>query len=65
MIDNKIPCNNENLPMFCHAKGIRTNWISLIEKAYAKIKGSYYNLYTVNSIQQYIYELNRKLPITE
>lgn len=63
IIDNKIPCNSENEPLFSRSKVKNQSWVSLIEKAYAKLKGNYRKMFNVNSQTQYIHELNRKLPI--
>jgi hypothetical protein len=50
LVDNKIPCNTENVPLFSVAKGMRNSWVSLIEKGYAKLKGNYHNLFLVQSV---------------
>lgn len=63
IVDNKIPCNNNNEPIFSFDKNKKYSWISLIEKAFAKVKGCYKNIYNTNSYEQHIYEMNRKLPL--
>ena len=62
LIDNKIPCNSDNEPIFSTSIDKKNSWISLIEKAYAKVKGSYKNVFSFDS-KQYLYELSRKIPL--
>ena len=54
LIDNKIPCNSDNEPIFSTSIDKKTCWISLIEKAYAKVKGSYKNSFLFDS-KQYLF----------
>ena len=54
IIDGKIPCNSDNEPLFSVSADRKHQWVSLIEKAYAKIKGSYKNIFA-GETNQYIY----------
>lgn len=40
-VDTLLPCNEANEPMFAHAKDPAEVWVALLEKAYAKLHGSY------------------------
>jgi len=40
VLDNYIPCNKDGNPAFAHAHG-NEMWPMLIEKAWAKVHGSY------------------------
>jgi hypothetical protein len=55
IIDDKIPCNNEGQPLFAKSGNGTCSYVSLIEKAYAKLKGSYENIYESPSFSKYIY----------
>ena len=47
MIDDRIPCFSQTVPPeIVYAKCSETEefWVPLIEKAYAKIQGNYFNL---------------------
>ena len=45
LIDEIIPIDKDTkLPVFGHCKNIHELWVSLIEKAYAKLHGCYENL---------------------
>ena len=45
IVDNKIPCSSDNEPFFSRSKSPVLSWVSLIEKAYAKLKGNYKTLF--------------------
>ena len=62
LTDGKIPCNSDNDPLFSYAVDKKSSWISLIEKAYAKVKGGYKNIYS-GETNQYLFELCRKIPL--
>ncbi|KAL7716221.1 Calpain family cysteine protease [Entamoeba marina] len=67
VIDNQIPCHKETrTPLFTKSKSI-VLWVMLIEKAYAKVCGSYFNieggfpfeaLYDLTGMPQYRIVLN-------
>lgn len=40
-VDTLLPCNDEGKPIFAHAKDLHELWVPLLEKAYAKLHGSY------------------------
>ena len=40
-VDTLLPCNEEARPIFAHAKDPNELWVALLEKAYAKLHGSY------------------------
>eukprot|EP00900_Chrysochromulina_parva_P012449 jgi/Chrpa1/21204/Chrysochromulina_OHIO_Genome00006541-RA len=40
-VDTLIPCNEESQPIFAHGKDPSELWVPLLEKAYAKLHGSY------------------------
>ena len=40
-VDTLIPCNEESMPIFAHGKDPSELWVPLLEKAYAKLHGSY------------------------
>ena len=40
-VDTLLPCNEEKLPIFAHGKDPNELWVPLLEKAYAKLHGSY------------------------
>ena len=42
-VDDYIPCDENNMPIFCKPKGNQI-WMLLLEKAYAKLFGSYFSL---------------------
>jgi hypothetical protein len=41
VIDDKIPCGIDKKPFFSATKNLRYSFVSLIEKALAKIYGNY------------------------
>ena len=43
-IDDKIPCGKDKKPLFAKSNTLKEFWISLFEKAYAKLHGNYYNI---------------------
>ena len=61
VIDSKVPCGLNGLPFFSASTNFRYCFVSLIEKALAKIHGSYKTLYSVNSMQRYIMQLTGSL----
>ncbi len=61
VIDNKVPCGLNGRTFFSVSANYRYSFVSLIEKALAKIYGSYKALYNLNSIQRYIIELTGSL----
>lgn len=42
--DDRLPCNNDDELFFAKSKTPNRFWASIIEKAYAKLHGNYYNL---------------------
>jgi len=49
LVDDSFPCNvKTRKPVFSHGKGPEL-WVLLLEKAYAKIHGSYYNIENGNA----------------
>jgi len=40
-IDDRIPCNAQGKPVFARCKDLNEMWVPLIEKAYAKLHGSF------------------------
>ena len=44
-VDDRIPCNCHRKPIFAHCRDPRELWVPLIEKAYAKLHGSYEKLH--------------------
>ena len=40
-VDTLLPCNEESKPIFAHGKDPNELWVALLEKAYAKLHGSY------------------------
>ena len=65
LIDDKIPCGIDSKPYFSMGYNLRFSFVSLIEKAMAKIHGSYKTLYEVRSVQRYMVELTGNLCIEE
>lgn len=63
VVDNKIPCSLDNSPFFASVANKRYAYMSLIEKAYAKVHGSYKNIFNINNTHRYIVELSSTLPI--
>merc|ERR1719446_1734474 len=43
-IDDRIPCIKSGKVMYAHSKDPNETWVMLMEKAYAKLHGSYQNL---------------------
>lgn len=43
VVDDYIPCNTKGCPIFSKANGNEL-WVLLLEKAYAKIYGSYHKI---------------------
>mmetsp|Transcript_15168 Transcript_15168/g.26743 ORF Transcript_15168/g.26743 Transcript_15168/m.26743 type:complete len:502 (-) Transcript_15168:1350-2855(-) len=43
-IDDRIPCDISGSPMYSHSKNLNDVFVMVIEKAYAKLHGSYMNL---------------------
>lgn len=54
VIDDKIPCGLDNRPYFSSSPNLKVSFVSLIEKAMAKLHGTYKNLYAVHSTQRYM-----------
>ena len=54
IIDDKIPCSQENSPYFSCISGFRYSFLSIVEKAYAKALGSYESLYSNSNYNKYI-----------
>ena len=44
LIDDRLPCGADGLPCFGHNPSPVVLWMALIEKAFAKFKGSYENM---------------------
>eukprot|EP01022_Parablepharisma_sp_SALTPOND_P033931 TRINITY_DN8_c0_g1_i1.p3 TRINITY_DN8_c0_g1~~TRINITY_DN8_c0_g1_i1.p3 ORF type:complete len:989 (-),score=126.44 TRINITY_DN8_c0_g1_i1:6417-9383(-) len=44
IIDDKLPCRRDKVPIYAKDKNLNEFWVSLVEKAYAKLHGNYYNL---------------------
>lgn len=63
VIDNKLPCAPDKTPFFSSVMGHRFSFMALIEKAYAKVLGSYHAIYTSSNPHQYIIELANLLPV--
>ncbi|KAL1529927.1 hypothetical protein AB1Y20_000855 [Prymnesium parvum] len=40
-VDTLVPCNASNEPIFAHCKDVNEVWVQMLEKAYAKLHGSY------------------------
>ncbi|KAL1526664.1 hypothetical protein AB1Y20_015368 [Prymnesium parvum] len=40
-IDDRIPCDSSGYPLYAHCVEPNEMWVPLLEKAYAKLKGSY------------------------
>lgn len=59
-MDDYIPTMTSKQIIFSHAK---QSWISLIEKGYAKLEGSYANMLHRQSIYEVIYELCHLCPV--
>ena len=60
--DDKVPASSENEPYFSSVHNKRYSYISLIEKAYAKVHGSYRNALAIKCPKTYIVELTNMLP---
>jgi hypothetical protein len=43
-VDDRIPLNTQKKPKYAHCKSPSETWVMLLEKAYAKLHGSYENL---------------------
>ena len=41
VIDDLLPCNDDGQPIFSHSRDWREFWVCLLEKALAKLYGSY------------------------
>ena len=41
MIDDRIPCDQTDTPLYARSKDAQQIWVLLIEKAYAKLHGCY------------------------
>ena len=48
-IDDRLPTKNRRL-LYCHCTTSHVFWAPLLEKAYAKLKGSYLNLVGINNV---------------
>lgn len=63
IIDGKVPCDSESNPLFSVSTDPKQQWVSLIEKAYAKVRGSYRSMFE-GETNQYIHELSRRVPVS-
>eukprot|EP00667_Euglena_gracilis_P023452 EG_transcript_26494 len=50
-VDDHIPCDLEGMPLFAHCEDAMQPWAMLLEKAYAKLHGSYDRLALGSSAQ--------------
>ena len=41
VVDDQIPCSEQGRPVFSHSRDGREVWVLLLEKAFAKLQGSY------------------------
>lgn len=44
VVDDLLPCLSSGEPVFAHNRGFNEFWVSIVEKAMAKISGSYYGV---------------------
>lgn len=65
MIDDKLPCGLDGKPYFSCSLNFRYSFISLIEKAVAKIYGNYKTAFEVNNTQRYLMEMTGALCLEE
>jgi hypothetical protein len=63
MIDDLLPCTLNKEPIFATSGTKKYSWIPLVEKAYAKIKGGYYRLFTDTTMFEAVYELSHSLSL--
>ena len=51
MVDDYVPVSTEDgRPLFAHAKSRQELWVPVLEKAFAKLYGSYVQIYAVRSV---------------
>jgi hypothetical protein len=65
VIDDKIPCGMDDRPYFSYSPNIKLSFVSLIEKAMAKLHGTYKSLYYVHSTQRYMMQLTGAMCMEE
>lgn len=65
VIDDKIPCMQDKKPFFSSVSDCRYSFISLVEKALAKMYGTYKAAFEVNSTQRYLMEMTGLLCLDE
>lgn len=61
IIDDKIPCRQSKVPIYGQDPDDKEFWVSLIEKAYAKLHGSYSSLRS-GFIDEALTDLTSKVP---
>ncbi|KAH3759519.1 calpain-1 catalytic subunit [Pelomyxa schiedti] len=47
-VDDRLPCTADRKPAFARCKDPNEQWVSLLEKAYAKVHGSYHGIISGN-----------------
>ena len=62
IMDDKLPCNSDKYPLYAKDKNLKEYWVSLIEKAYAKLHGNYYYL-TSGFIHEALTDLTGSVPL--
>lgn len=62
IMDDKLPCRDDKVPVFARDKELKEFWVCMIEKAYAKLHGTYYQL-TSGFIHEGLTDLTGSVPL--